>query len=135
MHSRQSPMHWINAVIAKSGLQVLASDRPETRIPGAFPDRNRRIQFSDCFIFKDLLPLKMVAHLTSREGGNARGCLEQSPPCAALVSILSRWKSASALQTAQSLATRHLWLVQACRYNDQITNHIQRDRFTCGIRS
>jgi hypothetical protein len=48
------------------------SYRPETPIHGAFLERNRKMRFPDCFIFKGLLPLKMVAH-----------------PCATLVSALA----------------------------------------------
>lgn len=44
----------------------LDSKSPETPLPGVFLERNRKMRFSDSFIFKDLLPLKMLARPYAR---------------------------------------------------------------------
>ncbi len=54
---------------------LLTCKSPEIPLPRVFLERNRKMRLSDSFIFKGLLPLKMLAR-----------------PCARLVSVLSGGK-------------------------------------------
>jgi hypothetical protein len=54
----------------------------------AYGAKDAKMRFPDGFIFKGLLPLKMVAHLTHKVVGNAGSVWNMNRPCTTLVSVL-----------------------------------------------